>query len=288
MSNMNKKIITIVLAFTTVCCGISAQWKQGEVAPSFRRGKTTPKEIDKADVTVYYAFNADDIKDENTYIDLGWLQVGKTYTKYASYFVAHSDSTYKPVLIKNSAGESGYAQRKFGGKFPSYWSEYQFDEIYIKDNQLTEYAIIPMNLERECCQYTEEYPLQQWELTDELQTIQGYSCQKATCHWRGRDYEAWFTSEIPIRRGPWKFGGLPGLIVKISDAKKEYDFELVKLERVQRPILQWNFSGFKKVTREQMLKLQKKINVNWVRVLTSEAGPEFKDHPYSPMELTEQ
>ena len=134
----------------------------------------------------------------------------------------------------------------------------------------------------------EEYPVQQWELTDELLTIQGYSCQKATCHWRGRDYEAWFTSEIPIRRGPWKFGGLPGLIVKISDAKKEYDFELVKLERVQRPILQWNFSGFKKVTREQMLKLQKKINVNWVRVLTSEAGPEFKDHPYSPMELTEQ
>ena len=75
---------------------------------------------------------------------------------------------------------------------------------------------------------------------------------------------------------------------ELADAKKEYDFELVKLERVQRPILQWNFSGFKKVTREQMLKLQKRINVNWVRVLTSEAGPEFKDHPYSPMELTEQ
>ena len=41
--------------------------------------------IDTALVTVYYAFNATDIKDENTYIDLGWLQVGKQYTKYSSY-----------------------------------------------------------------------------------------------------------------------------------------------------------------------------------------------------------
>ena len=99
--------------------------------------------------------------------------MGKQYTKYASYFVAHSDSTYKPKMIKNSRGESGIAQRTYGGKFPSRWSEYQFDEIYIKDGQLTEYAIMPMNLDRECCQYTEPVPKQQWTLKDEQQTIGG-------------------------------------------------------------------------------------------------------------------
>ena len=101
---------------------------------------------------------------------------------------------------------------------------------------------------------------------------------------------AWFTSEIPIQRGPWKFGGLPGLIVKISDAKKEYNFELVKLERTPRPIMQWNFTRFRKVKRQDMLKLQKKINVNWLTVLyggrvTSLEGNTFPDKPYSPMEL---
>ena len=111
MSNMNKKIITIIIVLAAVCSGANAQWKQGDVPPSSRRGSIAPTEIDKAEVTVYYAFNADDIKDENTYIDLGWLQVGKQYTKYASYFVAHSDSTYKPKLIKNSNGESAYAGR---------------------------------------------------------------------------------------------------------------------------------------------------------------------------------
>jgi GLPGLI family protein len=286
---MNRRIIIIILALAAVCGGTKAQWKQGEVPPSSRRGSIPPTEIDTAEVTVYYAFNADDIKDENTYIDLGWLQVGKQYAKYASYFMAHSDSTYKAVLIKSGAAE-GFPMQKNGGKFPSYWSEYQYDEIFIKDGQLTEYAIMPMNLDRECCQYTEPVPKQQWTLKDEQQTIHGYRCQKAVCHWRGRDYVAWFTSEIPIQRGPWKFGGLPGLIVKISDAKKEYNFELVKLERVKRPIMQWDFSRFKKVKRENMLKLQKKININWLTVLyggkvTSLEGNTFPDHPYNPMEL---
>lgn len=282
---MNNRIITILLAFAAICGEANAQWKQGGVTPSFRRGGNSPTAIDTALVTAYYAFNADNIKDENTYIDLGWLLVGKHYTKYASYFIAHSDSTYKPKMIKNSRGENGIAQRTYGGKYPSYWSEYQFDEIYIKDGQLTEYAIMPMNLDHECCQYTEPIPKQQWTLKDDLQTIHGYRCQKATCRWRGRDYEAWFTSEIPIQRGPWKFGGLPGLIVKISDAKKEYNFELVKLERTPRPIIQWDFSRFRKVSREHMQKLQRKININWVRMLSPEAGTKFPDKPYSPMEL---
>ncbi|MBR1788054.1 MAG: GLPGLI family protein [Bacteroidaceae bacterium] len=274
----------LILAFAAISIGASAQWKQGDVPPSSRRGGSAPREIDKADVTVYYAFNASDIKDEATYIDLGWLQVGKHVTKYASYFVAHSDSTYKPTLIQSGAA-SGYAHRAFGGKYPTRWSEYQFDEIYIKDGQLTEYAIMPMNLDHACCQYTEPMPKQQWMLKDEQQTIHGYRCQRATCHWRGRDYEAWFTTEVPIQRGPWKFGGLPGLIVKISDSKKEYNFELVKLERTPRPIMQYNFSRFHKVKRQDMLRLQKRINVNWVRVLSPEAGNQFPDHPFSPMEL---
>ena len=78
--------------------------------------------------------------------------------------------------------------------------------------------------------------------------------------------------------------------MKLSDAKKEYNFELVRLERTPRPIMQWNFSRFRKVKRQDMLKLQKKINVNWVTVLyggkvTSLEGNTIPDKPYSPMEL---
>ena len=90
---MKHRLFMMMVSLAAVCSGANAQWKQGDVPPSSRRGSIAPTEIDKAEVTVYYAFNASDIKDESTYIDLGWLQVGKQYTKYASYFVAHSDST---------------------------------------------------------------------------------------------------------------------------------------------------------------------------------------------------
>ena len=198
---MKRQLLYLLAAFLipSFCWG---QWKQAEIPPSYRRKVPTTK-IDDAQVTVYYAFNAKDIKDESTYIDLGWLQVGKQYTKYASYFVAHSDSTHQPKLIKNGAA-SGYAPQDFGGRYPNYWSEYQFDEIYIKDGQLTEYAFMPANLEKECCQYTETCPTQQWTLSDETKTIQGYMCQRATCHWRWGNTTLTILRHIHNSNGSWE------------------------------------------------------------------------------------
>lgn len=57
-------------------------------------------------------------------------------------------------------------------------------------------------------------------------TIAGYHCQKATTTYAGRFYTAWYTKQLPIADGPYKFGGLPGLIIQITDAKQDYDFRL--------------------------------------------------------------
>jgi len=62
--------------------------------------------------------------------------------------------------------------------------------------------------------------------------ILGMNCKKATCHYAGRDYEAWFAPEIPISDGPYKFGGLPGLIVKLQDSDNEHVFELREIKKV--------------------------------------------------------
>lgn len=56
-----------------------------------------------------------------------------------------------------------------------------------------------------------------WQLVDSFKKISGYKCQKAITAFRGRNYEAWFTSEISLSFGPWKFGGLPGLILEVYD-----------------------------------------------------------------------
>lgn len=62
-------------------------------------------------------------------------------------------------------------------------------------------------------------------------TIAGYACQRATATFGGRAWEAWFTREVPVSDGPYKFAGLPGLIVKVGDTRGHYVFELLKLRK---------------------------------------------------------
>ncbi len=69
-----------------------------------------------------------------------------------------------------------------------------------------------------------------WELISEFKDISGYNCQKAITAFRGRNYEAWFTSEIPLSFGPWKFGGLPGLILEVYDQTGEIYFSAEQIE----------------------------------------------------------
>ena len=48
--------------------------------------------VDTPLIRIWYAFNADDAKDENTYIDQQRPDIGKRMTKYYSDFLFRSDS----------------------------------------------------------------------------------------------------------------------------------------------------------------------------------------------------
>lgn len=76
---------------------------------------------------------------------------------------------------------------------------------------------------------------QSWKLSDEKKKVKDLNLQKATTNWGGRKWTAWFTSDIPFQEGPYKFHGLPGLIVELSDDKKDYKFELVKTQKISNP-----------------------------------------------------
>ncbi len=82
----------------------------------------------------------------------------------------------------------------------------------------------------------EKIPELNWTITEETKTIGGMQCQKATTHFKGRDYEAWFCSQLPYSYGPWKLGGLPGLILDAYDTRKEVQFSFVSFEsKVEKP-----------------------------------------------------
>jgi GLPGLI family protein len=68
------------------------------------------------------------------------------------------------------------------------------------------------------------FPTFNWVLHNENKTFGNITCQKATIYYKGRNYIAWFAPSIPVNNGPWKFQGLPGLILEIYDIEKEVQF----------------------------------------------------------------
>lgn len=79
--------------------------------------------------------------------------------------------------------------------------------------------------------FTENLIAPKWQIDVATTTILNQKCQKATTTFKGRNYIAWFCNTIPFSMGPWLFNGLPGLILRIEDEKKQFAFECVEIGR---------------------------------------------------------
>jgi len=103
--------------------------------------------------------------------------------------------------------------------------------------------------------YKEEYCHFNWILLEDTSYYQNFHIQKATTHYGGRDWVAWFCPEIPYSDGPYKFCGLPGLILKIYDTKRHYTFEMISINHLNESIdIELPDATFVETTREGFLK----------------------------------
>jgi GLPGLI family protein len=108
---------------------------------------------------------------------------------------------------------------------------YLYNNSYMKDRDASQliYLIMPAGSDK-LFAVSENLPVINWNIGSDTKEILGISCQKATGRFKGRDYTVWFSSQIPYSNGPWKLGGLPGLILEAYDTKKEVAFTLTELE----------------------------------------------------------
>ena len=83
----------------------------------------------------------------------------------------------------------------------------------------------------ECGYYDEPFSEIDWVIAeDSAKTILDYQCIMATADYHGRKWTVWFTPEIPIQDGPWKFCGLPGLIMEASELSGQHSFTITGIE----------------------------------------------------------
>jgi GLPGLI family protein len=224
----------------------------------------------------------DSLKPNQQSNDLQILLVGKTISNYYSQYALDYNHFIAEYLKKEP---DSYPNIKEKGA----WN-YQLLKNYPSGKE-TVADIAPMLGGNFI--YEEDLPVLDWKISDEKQKILSYTCQKAITSFRGRDYIAWFAPDIPIPNGPWKFGGLPGLILKLSDTKNYFVYECQGLERltVKEPIKFFKIE-YTKLTRNELNKLYLRFHDDMARYMepfgvsvSTADGLDRLKIPYNPIEL---
>ena len=132
---------------------------------------------------------------------------------------------------------------------------------------------------RDYYEYTEDLSNIDWRILPETKQIAGFAVQKAKTSYAGRHYTAWFTTEIPISDGPYKFNGLPGLIVRIADEKKFYVFELTGFKVLKDPVFDTQANEeYLETDKSSFLEIKEEYNANPIGAM-EQTGISFQFEP---------
>ena len=103
---------------------------------------------------------------------------------------------------------------------------------------------------------SEAMPQLKWKVQAEHDTICGLPCQKAIGQYGGRTWTAWFAEGLPSRFGPWRLGGLPGLILRAVSEDGIHHFECNRVDFVKEAIAYSVPNEAVKCTRAKFVKLR--------------------------------
>ncbi|GHT26109.1 hypothetical protein AGMMS4957_21580 [Bacteroidia bacterium] len=242
-------------------------------------GKEYVQTIDSAKIRITYSLNyvQDSLNLKEVLKDRKVLLIGDKVNHFYSYYVRQQDS----LLTADYAKRHDLLPIK---RAPDILCEgYQ---IYSNHPNIGQQTVFELVTNLATYQYEETMELPQWTLSDETCTILNYSCQKATARFRGRDWEVWFSPDIPSDAGPWKLQGLPGLIMRAADTRKHYVFECIGVEQLKQkkePIVQpirFEYQHIK-CSRQEYRKAQKQFYENyfqsvlalgWIIFIDDDAG----------------
>lgn len=173
--------------------------------------------------TYDYQFIPDSTNISDVKSELMNLDVTDSGSKFYSATVYQSDSIMKVDLDKQLAAtgminvksdmRKGLIRYSVSKKYPKY-------EVFLHNRILMDLYKV-----------SEERTID-WKITSEKLKIGEWNTQKSEADFGGRHWYAWFTTDIPIQDGPYKFHGLPGLIVKLEDQTQSHRFTLQAVKNI--------------------------------------------------------
>jgi len=194
--------------------------------------------------TYEYNFLLDSTNQNSLRHDQMYLQIGSHLSKFTCALFFLQDSALYFTELKNldMATTINQVMKSTNGVKSSTLSMYRIYKNFPGKGLMTFNAFDDKY-------YKVEQPMKmKWKLVTQKDTvIFGYSCQMARISYAGRDWVAWYSPQIPVADGPYKFNGLPGLILNISDTRNQHCFTL---------------NAIKKVTYDQLILKSTRISVD--------------------------
>lgn len=183
--------------------------------------------------TYEYQFSIDSTKTDSLKKEFTNLDIFPTKSYFYGQAKFASDSIMNNSIIQ---------QRKSTPNSVSYSSTTdEWNISYLIEKSYPSFKTTWLTNIEETNMIVEETPVLKWQILPETQKIENYNCQKATTNFGGRIWEAWFSKDLPFPDGPYKFHGLPGLIVKLEDKTKSHQFLLKGSKKLKAEDHSWEY-----------------------------------------------
>ena len=172
-----------------------------------------------------YTFRPDSIKVDSLKTEWMYLDINKNGSKYYSKSTFESDSIVNESIKKQMAAgmkSISVSRQSNGGEI-----NYEVEKTYPSYK-----TSLVARVGNDSYKVLEDRKIE-WKILPEKKKIGEFNTQKATTNFAGRNWTAWFTNEVPILDGPYKFSGLPGLIVEISDETGSHKMELKGIKKLK-------------------------------------------------------
>lgn len=179
--------------------------------------------------TYEYSFKMDSLHKENVEKEIMNLDITKEGSNFYSALLITKDSLFKAEIDKGKASQSMVIDMR---KIKRAKVNFRVSKGYPNLETIYHTSLNASNVALK-----ENHKIN-WTIFPETKTIEGFKVQKATTTFGGRNWIAWFTNDIQIQDGPYKFCCLPGLIVNIGDEEGDHVFNLVGSKKLNdEPLL---------------------------------------------------
>ncbi|WEK70950.1 MAG: GLPGLI family protein [Candidatus Chryseobacterium colombiense] len=201
-----------------------------------------------------YKFVTDSTDKNNAEQEIMYLDIAKKGSKFYSKKNFAADSTREDRITKGMRDFSGIDYGKIAFTVEKSYPDYKV--LFFNPLEVDYYKV---NDQRKM----------DWKILPEKEKIGEFSAQKATTDFAGRQWTAWFVPDLPIQDGPYKFRGLPGMIIKIEDKTQSHSFVLKGIVKIPNNP-EWKSDS------------EKKIVGSMVEVDPDQYKKQFIDHRKNP------